>query len=437
VGFAVVVLICLIATGCGSLVIAALALAHVLHAWGVFFFYVLPAIFFAGWTVREMSPALWRRAATPLRWGWRRSVLAAPKRPAPPPLPPRERPRGGVRGELRDVLQRSLRPWLLEMRVLLTAWRTPRMRRLLNAAFGAAAVATLGLVVEAFVRVGWPLHHTNVSLVLAAGAFFLWGFGLKAFGWQRLFRPLERPRSLSLATATGAAAVIGLALPGRFDDAVRVAIVRKLPGRTPAIGTVVLSLFLLGMIDAGALAPFAVIGAVAGPTSLAVKIAMGIVAFCGVAATVIVAALPWIRTHDRLGRYRLTHWLGRHTPDSPRDAAWAWALVAGSWVARAVGVFLLLDSLGFGSSFPLAASYLAAGAASAALPISPAGAATQAGVGAAVLATAGVGAEQAVAFGVAAQALTVIAGAAVVLFAAAVYALLRLRRFTPAGAVTP
>jgi hypothetical protein len=71
-----------------------------------------------------------------------------------------------------------------------------------------------------------------------------------------------------------------------------------------------------------------------------------------------------------------------------------------------------------GFSFPLAVTFLAAGAASAALPIGPAGAATQAGAGAAVLASAGIDANTAVAFAVVAQTLHILAGAAVVLIVA-------------------
>lgn len=426
--FPVAVLLVLLATGCASLAVAALALAHVLDGWGVFFFYALPAFFFFGWAVRELSPALWRRATTPMRWRWRRSALATPpaRLPAPPPpRPVRPREPGDPRWRL---LQETLRPFMLAMRLLLAAWRAPRTRRWLNVGFGAAALAILALVAREFASIGWPLERTDVDLTAAAVAFFLSAFALKALGWQRLFRARERPRSLALAAATGAASVTGLALPGRFDDAVRVAIVHRLPGRRPSVGTLVLSLFLLGMIDAGAIAPFALVAAIVAPVGVAVRIGLAVVAAGGVAATAIVAVLPRLHGHDRLARYRLAHWLGRHTPDSPRDAAWAWGLVAGSWICRAVGMFLLLDGLGFGLSFPLAISYLAAGAASGALPISPAGAATQAGVGAAVLATAGIGANQAVAFGVAAQALTIAAGAAVVLFAVALQALRRATR---------
>jgi len=87
-----------------------------------------------------------------------------------------------------------------------------------------------------------------------------------------------------------------------------------------------------------------------------------------------------------------------------------------AWLARAAAIFILLSALGFAVSFALALTYLAAGAAAGALPISPAGAATQAGVGAAVLAAAGIDAAQAVAFAITAQALTVLAGATIVLF---------------------
>ncbi|MDQ3865711.1 MAG: hypothetical protein M3304_02615, partial [Actinomycetota bacterium] len=56
---------------------------------------------------------------------------------------------------------------------------------------------------------------------------------------------------------------------------------------------------------------------------------------------------------------------------------------------------------------------------SGALPVAPAGAATQAGAGAGILAASGISTGQAIAFAVAAQALVILTGAAVVLFALA------------------
>ena len=80
----------------------------------------------------------------------------------------------------------------------------------------------------------------------------------------------------------------------------------------------------------------------------------------------------------------------------PRDA---WAFVFGCWLVRGVACFILLGTLGLSYSFPLALLFLCAGAAAAALPIGPAGAATQAGAGTAALAASGVGASQALADG--------------------------------------
>jgi hypothetical protein len=84
-----------------------------------------------------------------------------------------------------------------------------------------------------------------------------------------------------------------------------------------------------------------------------------------------------------------------------------------------VALFLLLHTFGVATSFPLAMMYLCAGAASAAIPIGPAGAATQVTAGAALLVVAGIHVSSAVGFALAAQALFVLAGAAVLLMAVA------------------
>ena len=86
---------------------------------------------------------------------------------------------------------------------------------------------------------------------------------------------------------------------------------------------------------------------------------------------------------------------------------------------RATAVFLLLNALSMKGSFALALAFVCASAASAALPIAPAGAATQAGAGAAILIASGVPAGDALAFSVAAQAIVVVTGAAVLLLIAA------------------
>jgi hypothetical protein len=303
---------------------------------------------------------------------------------------------------------------------------TPTTRRLLNVFSIVAVVAVGSLVVRHFMTSGWPIHKANVGLVVLAAALFLVSYGFKAFGWQRLFAVDARPQVLTLAAAGGAAAVGGIALPGRVDELIRIAIVRR--GHRSTIGTIALTLFVLGLIDTVALAPLASVAAALVSTSALMRAGLGVVAICGHGAAAVVVFLPRISSVKRLQRFRLVHWLAEHAC-CPIEAAKATAFVAVSWTLRAVATFVLLQVLGISSTFALAMGFLCAGAASAVLPVAPAGAATQAGAGAALLIASGVPAEQALAFGIAAQALVIASGAVfVVLFGGQ----LAHRRFRPA-----
>ena len=117
-------------------------------------------------------------------------------------------------------------------------------------------------------------------------------------------------------------------------------------------------------------------------------------------------------------RFRLGRWLSLHTT-SIRGATEAWALVSACWLVRAVALFLLLGTLGIGFSFPLALLFLCAGAAAAALPIGPAGAATQAGASGAALIATGIAGSQALSVAVSVGALGVLSGSAIFVFAVA------------------
>jgi hypothetical protein len=79
-----------------------------------------------------------------------------------------------------------------------------------------------------------------------------------------------------------------------------------------------------------------------------------------------------------------------------------------------IGLLLLLGAVGIGFSIPLAILFLTAAAASSALPVAPAGAATQIGAGAAILVASGVSTSQAVSFAMSAQLLVIFAAATVV-----------------------
>ncbi len=276
--------------------------------------------------------------------------------------------------------------------------------------FGLVAAALTGLH---FSRSGWPIHHANVWLVLLAGELFLLAYGLKAWGWRFLFASGLRPRVLTLAAAGGAASVGGVALPGRFDEVIRIAVVRRCRGHKASLGAVGLSLVLLGLLDSAALTPLASVAAALSAPSTTLRVGLSLVAAAGVAAAAVVLTLPRLAAHRRVARFRLAGWAREHAA-RPRAAMQALTLVAGSWVVRGLALFVLLDALGVGASLTLALAVLCASAASAALPVAPAGQAMQAGAGAAVLVAAGVHVEQAVAFAVAAQALVVLAGAVIV-----------------------
>jgi uncharacterized membrane protein YbhN (UPF0104 family) len=287
-------------------------------------------------------------------------------------------------------------------------------KRILNIGFVLAAIVVGFLVARHFAKSGWPLHRANFWLVALAALIFLGAYGAKAWGWQRLFRRGERPAVLTLAAAGGAASVGGIALPGRCDEVIRVAVVRRCGRKRVSIGAVLLSLFLLGLLDSAALAPLASVALAVAHVGGWMQAGLVVVAVAGVASAAVVLSLPRLSRVERLQRFRLTRWIGENaTP--PREAAWAWGAVATSWLLRSLATFVLLAALGLGTDFALALAFVCAASAAAVLPVAPAGAAMQAGAGAAILVASGMHADQAVAFGIAAQALVIAAGAACVL----------------------
>ena len=287
-------------------------------------------------------------------------------------------------------------------------------RRLLNAAFVLSALAVGSLVARHFARAGWPLHQANVWLVLLAALIFLAAYAAKAWGWQRLFHSSERPAVLTLAAAGGAASVGGIALPGRCDDVIRLAVLRRCRRRRASIGAGLLSIFLLGLLDSAALAPLAYLAALVGGVEGWLRVGLLSVAAAGVVAAGVVLWLRTLAGHRLVARFRIARFVGEHATGR-REAVHAWLAVAASWALRALAVFVLLAALGLGTDFSLALAFVCASSASAVLPVAPAGAAVQAGAGAAILIASGMRTDDAVAFGVAAQALVIASGAAFVL----------------------
>lgn len=294
-------------------------------------------------------------------------------------------------------------------------------KSILNSLFILASLAIAGLVVRHFVHKGWPLHRANFWLVGLAATIFVCAYAAKAWGWQRLFRREQRPAVLTLAAAGGAASVGGIALPGRCDEVIRVAVVRRCRRHRGSVGAVALTLVLLGLLDSAALTPLASAAVAVDDVGGWMRAGLMVVAAAGVASAALMLFLPRIMRHRLAARFKLGRWVGENaTP--PREAAWAWLAVVTSWLLRALATFVLLAALGLGTDFALALAFVCAASAAAVLPVAPAGAAMQAGAGAAILVAAGVDRDQALAFGVAAQGVVMAAGALFVLALAAWHA---------------
>jgi hypothetical protein len=324
----------------------------------------------------------------------------------PTPLPPGAR----LQRDPLAAIAVPLAPIVLEgrYRILVGAlWRLGRSRRgrwALAAGSGALVTVLALLAARHFATTSWPLASGSPGLLVAAGLLLLLAQILKAYGWGRLFTMDERPNVLALGAGNGGAALIGVVLPGRFDDAMRVAVVRRYPGCPAGVRTLCLSLVMLGLIDSVALAPLAFAAAVFPGAGMGVRAGLAVVAGAGVAAAAVILALPRLAASRRALRFRLGRWLNPRTT-SRRAATEAWGLVSACWLLRAVVVFLLLGTLGVGYSFPLALLFLCAGAAA------------QAGASGAALIASGVGASQALGVAVSVAALGVFSGAAI-LFAA-------------------
>ena len=201
-------------------------------------------------------------------------------RQAPTLLPPHIQPE-------RDPLATigvSAAPVVLEgrYRLLMRAlWQLRHSRRTRwGLGLGSAAFMLLlaFLAVRHFATTSWPLSRGKPGLLVAAGLLLLLAQALKALGWARLFTNRERPSPLALVAGNGGAALIGVVLPGRFDDAMRIAVVRRYPGCPAGLRAISLSLVMLGLIDSAALAPLAAVAVAFPGAGVAARAALAVVA---------------------------------------------------------------------------------------------------------------------------------------------------------------
>lgn len=266
-----------------------------------------------------------------------------------------------------------------------------RWRVLGGLAFSLLSLGACVLVARRLSDATWPLEGGHVPLVFLAGGSYLASFGFRAFGWQQLFPSRERPDRARCLAACGAAAASGVVLPFRLDYVVKISILRRLGGVTLGLETIAVSIVTLGMIDAVAMLPLAVVAlATSGPFLRAPLVV--VVLFCvGCLGIVVlgqrVARLPLIGRCDRL------HTVYRRVADSTRFSRTtlvAGLLLLGCWVSRALGSTLLLSALGVGFSPTFALAVLCISAATAILPITAGGAVAGMGTTAGVLYALGV-----------------------------------------------
>jgi hypothetical protein len=271
------------------------------------------------------------------------------------------------------------------------------------------AVVVALLAARQFVGTSLPLSNGAPSLLVAVWLLLLVGYAVKILAWRRLFAVEERPHPLALVAANGGASILGLVLPGRLADLLRIAIVRRSPGCPAGVKSLCLSLVMLGLIDSAALAPFALAAAALPGHTVGLRVGLALVAGGGIAAAALVVVLPRLASTRRLLRYRVGRWLSPRT-SSLRDASVIAALMSFGWLVRAAAVMLLLGALGVGYSFSLAVLFLCAGKAAGALP------GGQASAGGAVLIASGVGGARAIDVAVSGQALAILCGLAMLVF---------------------
>ena len=304
----------------------------------------------------------------------------------------------------------------------------------LNGGLGLALLAVSFFSVKHFVGGGWPLHHADPILVVAAAVLFLIAYAFKAWGWQRLFREEERPTAGALAFAGGAACVGGVAMPGRVDDAIRIACVKRYPGTRAGLGTIGLSLIIVGMLDNAALAPLAGVAITRRALVDACAQASSSSRSPASSRRSSSAMLPKFAGMRRVMHFRIGRWLSEHAQNR-RESLAALLLISVSWALRGTAVFLLAERARASGLVPARAR----------LPLRVGGLGRGADrprrrgdagrCRATLLALSGVPKAEAVAFSVAAQALIVVTGAAVMMMLAAWQLAIRFRPRRPAPVV--
>ena len=118
-------------------------------------------------------------------------------------------------------------------------------RRVVAVASAASSLALGFLVFRHLAASPWPFSGGQPAVIVAVGVLLVLAQAFKAYGWGRLFAKDEQPEVLALAAANGGAALAGMVLPGRCDDAMRVIVVRRFPRCPAGVRALCLSLVLV------------------------------------------------------------------------------------------------------------------------------------------------------------------------------------------------
>jgi hypothetical protein len=284
------------------------------------------------------------------------------------------------------------------------ARRRPRALKLVSGvAFSVLSIVACALVARRLTSSSWPLDGAPVIFVTLAGAAYLASFGFRALGWHHLFPVRERPDRARCLAACGTAAASGTVLPFRLDYVVKIAILRRLGGVRVGVEPIVLSIVLLGLIDAAAMLPLAVSAIASSGSSFRAPLAV-VIAFCIGCIAILIAGPRIVRLPliDRSARFAaFCGRLGSNTKVTRSTAAAAFFLV-GCWTTRALGSALLLYAMGVGFSVTIALVVLCMAAAASILPITAGGAVANISATAGVLLALGTTRDAAINFSLAA-----------------------------------
>ena len=289
------------------------------------------------------------------------------------------------------------------MTVVARQLRAPvRPTILRNAAGTALCVLALTVAIMVARRVtdtSWPLQEARIHLVVGAAGAYLASFVFRALGWQCLFPASARPDRSRCLAACGAAAASGAVLPFRLDYVVKIATLRRLAGVPLGLDVIAFSIVSLGLVDAVAMLPLAVIALATSGVVFRAPLVV-VLLFCIVCLGVLtfgprIAGLPLVSRSARL--QAACRRVGGSAACSSSTFA-AGGFLLSCWLMRALGSTLLLWALGVGFSPTFALVIMCMAAATSIVPITAGGAIVSIGATSGVLIALGVPARAAINF---------------------------------------